>query len=91
MKGSRSEKPCSDRPFAPTWAPVPAVGSPGPAVLTFPKARSTESKYKSIPNKMKKRPKPTSPTPIPAEDGRRTETGARAHSSGLTLGCVRDP
>ena len=87
MKGSGSEKPCPDRPFAPSWASAPAAGSPCPTILTFPKARSTESKYKSIPKRMKKRPKPTSPTPIPAEDGRRAETGAQAHSSGPTLAC----
>lgn len=45
------------------------IGSPSPIVLTFPKARSTESKYKSTPKRTKKIPKPTSPTPIPVWGG----------------------
>lgn len=40
---------------------------PSPRVLTFPKAKSTESKYRSIPKRMKKRPKPVMPTPISAK------------------------
>lgn len=77
------------REALPTWTLCIGVccGEPGPSVLTFPKARSTESKYKSIPKRMKKRPKPTSPTPIPAEGGRRAELGAQADSSGPTLSC----
>lgn len=35
-------------------------------VITFPKARSTESKYRSTPKRMKKMPKPVVPTPISA-------------------------
>lgn len=66
-------------------------GEPGPPVLTFPKARSTESKYKSTPKRMKKRPKPTSPTPIPVVGGRRVELGTQAHGSGPTSGCSRSP